>query len=74
MNGLMLNDRTSALTLLKTRRSGRPREMVSPGPSDDDLRQILEIAMRVPDHGKLAPWRFVIVAKDQREKFALLLR
>ena len=74
MNELMLNDRTSALTLLKTRRSGRPREMVSPGPSDEDLRQMLEIAMRVPDHGKLAPWRFVIVGKDQRERFALLLR
>jgi len=74
MNGHMLNDRSSPLSLLKTRRSGRPREMVGPGPSDDELRQILEIAMRVPDHGKLAPWRFVIVGKDQREQFALLLR
>ncbi len=74
MNGHMLNDRSSALSLLKTRRSGRPREMVAPGPSDDELRQILEIAMRVPDHGKLAPWRFLIVGKDQREQFALLLR
>ena len=70
----MLNDRTSALSLLKTRRSGRPREMVGPGPSEEELRQILEVAMRVPDHGKLVPWRFVIVGKDQREQFALLLR
>ena len=70
----MLNDRSSALSLLKTRRSGRPREMVGPGPSDEELRQILEVAMRVPDHGKLVPWRFVIVGKDQREQFALLLR
>jgi nitroreductase len=70
----MLNDRTSALSLLKTRRSGRPREMVGPGPSDDELQQILEIAMRVPDHGKLAPWRFVLVGKEQREQFAVLLR
>jgi len=74
MNGPMLNDRTSALSLLKSRRSGRPREMVGPGPSDEELRQILEVAMRVPDHGKLVPWRFVIVGKDQREQFALLLR
>jgi nitroreductase len=74
MNGSMLNDRTSALSLLKSRRSGRPREMVPPGPSEDELQQMLEIAMRVPDHGKLAPWRFVIVGKDQRERFALLLR
>jgi nitroreductase len=35
---------------------------------------MLEVGMRVPDHGKLAPWRFVIVGKDQREQFALLLR
>jgi nitroreductase len=74
MNGPMLNDRTSALALLKTRRSGRPREMVGPGPSEEELRQMLEVAMRVPDHGKLAPWRFVIVGKEQREQFALLLR
>jgi len=70
----MLNDRSSALSLLKTRRSGRPREMVGPGPSNEELRQILEVAMRVPDHGKLAPWRFVVVGKEQREQFALLLR
>ncbi|WP_345165533.1 nitroreductase [Sphingomonas daechungensis] len=69
----MLNDLSSTLSLLKTRRSGRPREMVGPGPSDDELRQILEIAMRVPDHGKLAPWRFVVVGKDQRNALANLL-
>jgi nitroreductase len=74
MNGLMLNDLSSPLSLLKTRRSGRPREMVAPGPSDEELQEILEIAMRVPDHGKLSPWRFVIVGKEQREQFALLLR
>lgn len=74
MNGRMLNDRSSALSLLKTRRSGRPREMVAPGPSEDELQQILEVAMRVPDHGKLSPWRFVVVGKNQREQFASLLR
>ena len=74
MNGHMLNDRSSALSLLKTRRSGRPRELVGPGPSEAELDQILEIAMRVPDHGKLTPWRFVIVGKNQREEFASLLR
>jgi nitroreductase len=73
MNGHMLNDRSSALSLLKTRRSGRPREMVDPGPTDDELRQILEIAMRVPDHGKLTPWRFVVVGKEQRDHLAVLL-
>ena len=70
----MLNDISSPLSLLETRRSGRPREMVAPGPTDEELQRMLNIAMRVPDHGKLAPWRFVIVGKDQREHLALLLR
>lgn len=70
----MLNDRSSAISLLETRRSGRPREMVAPGPGRDELRRILAVASRVPDHGKLAPWRFVVVGKDQREALAMLFR
>jgi nitroreductase len=69
----MLNDRTTTVSLLESRRSGKPREMVAPGPSDEELRRILNIAMRVPDHGKLSPWRFVIVGKDQRDDLAALL-
>ena len=69
----MFNDRSSTLNLLRTRRSGRPRDLVEPGPDADELRQILEIAMRTPDHGKLHPWRFVHVAKDRRDAFADLL-
>ena len=70
----MFNDRSSPLALLRTRRSGRPRDMVEPGPNPDELRQILEIAMRTPDHGKLHPWRFVHVSKVQRDAFAGLLQ
>jgi nitroreductase len=70
----MFNDRSSTLALLRTRRSGRPRDMVEPGPSAEELRQILAIAMRTPDHGKLHPWRFVHIAKDQRDAFAALLQ
>ena len=69
----MLNDCSSALSLLETRRSGRPREMVAPGPSDAELARILTIAARTPDHGKLAPWRFVTVSGDQRDALADLL-
>jgi nitroreductase len=69
----MLNDLTSALSLLETRRSGRPREMVGPGPTRDELERILTIATRIPDHGKLSPWRFVIVGDDQRDELAALL-
>ena len=69
----MLNDRSSTLSLLATRRSGKPREMVAPGPSEAQLAEILEIAARAPDHGKLFPWRFVIVPQDRREAFGRLL-
>ena len=48
--------------------------MVPPGPTDEELKRILTIAARVPDHGKLTPWRFILVGKDQREDLALLLR
>lgn len=66
----MLNDRTSPLTLLATRRSGRPRDMVAPGPDTAQLAAMLDIAVRTPDHGKLNPWRFVIVGADQRDRLA----
>ena len=69
----MLNDRSSILSLLKTRRSGRPRDLAEPGPSEAQLHEILSIASRVPDHGKLAPWRFVIVRKEDRGAFEQLL-
>ena len=71
--GMTLNDTSSALSLLETRRSGKPRDLVAPGPSADQLERILTIAMRTPDHGKLAPWRFAVVGRDQRERLAELL-
>ncbi|MBN2972589.1 nitroreductase [Roseomonas aeriglobus] len=70
----MFNDPTSPLTLLATRRSGKPRDMVAPGPDAAQLADIVQIASRVPDHGKLAPWRFVAVGADQRDAFATLLQ
>jgi nitroreductase len=67
----MLNDRSSPLAFLATRRSGKPRDLVSPGPDAAQLATMLEIAARTPDHGKLAPWRFVVV--EDRDAFATLL-
>lgn len=69
----MFNDLSSPLTLLATRRSGKPRDMIAPGPDTAQLQAILAIAARTPDHGKLAPWRFVTIGGDQREAFAALL-
>jgi nitroreductase len=70
----MLNDRSSILSLLETRRSGKPRELVGPAPTAEEMERILTIAARVPDHGKLAPWRFISVADDQRDALGALLR
>jgi len=69
----MFNDNSSTLALLATRRSGKPRDLVAPGPDAAQLRTMLEVAIRVPDHGKLAPWRFVVVGASQRDRFAALL-
>lgn len=70
----MLNDRSSIISLLETRRSAKPRELVAPGPSSAELERILTLAARTPDHGKLTPWRFVTVSEDQRDALAALLR
>ena len=69
----MLNDRSSITSLLETRRSAKPRDLLGPGPDAAALERMLTIAARTPDHGKLHPWRFVIVAADQRGALAALL-
>ncbi len=69
----MFNDLSTPLSILETRRSGKPRAMVAPGPDDAQLRTILSIGMRTPDHGKLAPWRFVIVPQERRDAFEAVL-
>ncbi len=69
----MFNDTRSPLALLLSRRSGKPRDMIAPGPDAQQLDAILSAAIRVPDHGKLAPWRFVVIGDDQRTALADLL-
>src|SRR6187402_3951824 len=57
-----------ALDLLKTRRSVKPMELTGPPPSPAELDTLLTIASRVPDHGKLTPWRFIVFEGDARLK------
>ncbi|HWI75658.1 MAG TPA: nitroreductase [Sphingomicrobium sp.] len=70
----MLNDRSSLLSFLKTRRSAKPRVMAGGGPTGRELDEILTMAARTPDHGKLTPWRFVVIEDAQRDAFGALLR
>ena len=58
--------------LLK-RRSIVVRNMAEPGPTDDDLEKILRAGMRVPDHGRLTPWRFMVIRGDARDKMGMVL-
>jgi len=55
-----------ALDLLLSRRSGSAKAMTGPGPSSAELEKILTAAARVPDHGKLFPWRFILFEGDAR--------
>ena len=69
---------SSALDLLKTRRSVKPLELDGPAPTASELSTLLTIASRVPDHGKLTPWRFIVFEGDARlaagEKIAEIFR
>lgn len=51
---------TDALSLLKTRRSIKPVELKDPGPDAAEIETLLTVASRIPDHGKLTPWRFIV--------------
>lgn len=59
---------TELLDHLRTRRSALSLTLEEPGPDAEQLKDILTIAARVPDHGKLAPWRFENWTPDYRER------
>ena len=63
----------TALDLLLSRRSGSAKAMTGPGPSKKQLADILLAGARVPDHGKLFPWRFILFEGEGRERFADIL-
>lgn len=59
---------SDTIALLKSRRSPKLRTLTTPGPIGAQLDELLSIAARVPDHGKLVPWRFIIVEGDARAR------
>jgi nitroreductase len=58
---------SQTIDFLTTRRSTVARMMDEPGPSDDEMKKIMEAGMRVPDHGRLTPWRFIVIRGDARD-------
>jgi len=63
----------SLIEYLKTRRSMPAFQMKEPGPTTAEIEEILTLATRVPDHGKLAPWRFIVIMGDERQRISLAL-
>ena len=63
----------TTLDVLLSRRSCAARTMTEPGPSKTQLADILRAGARVPDHGKLSPWRFIVFEREGRERFADIL-
>lgn len=63
----------AAYEMMMARRSVVAKFMAEPGPVQEDLEKILAAGMRVPDHGKLEPWRFIVLDKDNQQKLDALI-
>jgi nitroreductase len=63
----------AALALLALRRSASAGTLQAPGPNETELADLLTLATRVPDHGKLAPWRFIILEGEDKAAFVAAL-
>jgi nitroreductase len=61
------------LALLSSRRSVKPDRLLPPGPSPSEIETMLKIASRVPDHKKLAPWRFIVLEGDARAQLGEII-
>ena len=61
------------LDFLRTRRSPKLRSLTAPAPSDAELNEMLTVASRVPDHGKLVPWRFILIQGDRRHRLSRVI-
>ncbi len=59
--------------LLRTRRSVAPHLLAEPGPTREELDDLLTVASRVPDHGKLAPWRFIVIEGEARARIGAVI-
>ena len=62
------------LALLANRRSSSAQTLAAPGPSVEQLQDIIRIGARAPDHGKLTPWRFVVLEGAQKAAFVERIR
>ena len=64
---------SEAFERISSRRSVKAMDLQEPGPDTEALNSILDSALRVPDHGKLGPWRLVVFQHEDRADFGHLL-
>ena len=69
-----LSPNPAALDFLLTRRSRPPRTLGGRAPTDTELRPILEAGLRVPDHGKLEPWRLIVLQRSALDRLSTLTK
>ncbi|MGR3636127.1 MAG: nitroreductase family protein [Shimia sp.] len=62
----------AALEFLQTRRSRPAKTLVAPAPTRAELEPLLQAALRSPDHGKLEPWRLIVLTGDALDRLATL--
>ncbi len=56
--------------LICSRQNVSPKRLVEPGPTPEQLGRIFAAAAAAPDHGRLLPWRFVVISKERRDALA----
>ncbi|MEP1610398.1 MAG: nitroreductase family protein [Roseobacter sp.] len=66
----MLIPNPAALDFLRTRRSRPAKTLQAPVPGRDELLALLQMAARTPDHGKLEPWRFIVLDANAMPRLA----
>ena len=60
----------AAMAFLETRRSRPAKTLTAPAPDRDQLKRLLTVAARTPDHGKLEPWRFLVLEAPALQRLA----
>ncbi len=63
-----MKDNISLIDYLNVRRSTPAPQLTEPGPDRAEIEEILRLTVRVPDHGKIAPWRFIVYRGEERKR------
>ena len=65
-----LRPSAETLALMAGRRSASAQTLTTPGPSAEELAELIRLAARAPDHGKMTPWRFIVLEEPEKASLA----